>query len=109
MPREPSEARAKPKAPAKKKQATPLQYETVAQHILQGYFPQMHGCTVSVETEWHHRVKVCYPKDVMPFSTSMTFEKGGSQRAAILHCLKWAWQEHEEATSVMCPYDLPEF
>ena len=84
----------KPRQDYKKKKAVPLdglQY-TVAQ--IEPYMPRLGGAVVEIETDWHHRCKVWYPRDYPPYSHSASFEKSGSQLEAIRSCLRWVWREH---------------
>ena len=66
------------------------------------------GCRLSVETEWHHRVRVTYPRDDEMGHFDAMFLKAGSQRAAAIRCIRWAWAEHMRATGVTCPWEIPE-
>jgi hypothetical protein len=106
-----NKASVKPKAPpAKKRRLLGLfRGEVYSDEVLAGYVPRIRGCHVHIQAdEWHHRVIVYYPRDVPPFSTSKTFALGGSQKAAAIFCLKWAWGQHLAATGVHCPWDFEE-
>ena len=104
----PKLAKAKAKAKTRKKAMPLLNKASLSLADIQVYIPEVAGCSVSRETNWHHRFKIGYPRDFPPFSFSCTYTaEKGSMRAAALACIRWAWQEHEAATGTSCPYDIP--
>jgi hypothetical protein len=73
------------------------------------FLPNVVGCTISLETMWHHRWKAQYPRPShLEQSIGRIF--GGTSalnsRSAliIVLCQIWAW--HEEATGESCPWDF---
>jgi hypothetical protein len=101
-------AAAKAKPLAKKKPAPKLKGAVFRSEDINAYLPKMIGCYTSIETVWHHRVRIFYPTAAPPGYKESTFEKAGSQRQAVLMCVRWAWAQHTEATGAICPYDLPD-
>ena len=101
--------KAKPGTKPKKKKLFPVKPDYTSAE-LSAYLPQgVAGCCLTVEVEWHNRVKVSYPRDFPPWSVSMSFGTGGvDQWTAASYCLVWAWREHMEATGASCPWELPE-
>ena len=101
-------AKPKPKPRAAPKRLKPVEgFKGVfSLEVLKAYLPKVHGCKVSIESEWDPRIRMTYPRDSPPWGTSMTFAKAGSERSAILFCLRWVWGEHLEATGQPCPFDL---
>ncbi|CAE7547735.1 SLC38A1 [Symbiodinium sp. CCMP2592] len=108
--KQPPKVAAKAKAKTTRKKAMPLLNKaSLTLADVQGYIPEVAGCSLSRETTWHHRFKVCYPRDFPPFSFSCTYTaEKGSMRSAAIACIRWAWKEHEAATGTPCPYAMPD-
>eukprot|EP00928_Gymnodinium_smaydae_P037540 TRINITY_DN26039_c0_g1_i2.p1 TRINITY_DN26039_c0_g1~~TRINITY_DN26039_c0_g1_i2.p1 ORF type:complete len:778 (-),score=94.37 TRINITY_DN26039_c0_g1_i2:74-2407(-) len=71
------------------------------------FLPQVKGCNAVVEKEWHHRLRIFYPRDCPPFSVSRNYrEDAESKRLAVKSCLEWVWGEHSAVTQRPCPFDL---
>jgi hypothetical protein len=71
------------------------------------YKPNVAGCKLYVDETRHHRWIItyhCSGKVKGPWSTSAVYNP--DVRAALLHCLRWAWAQHEHYTSEKCPWDL---
>ena len=65
--------------------------------------------TLSLETEWHTRIKAGYSTDVLPdtFSVCYNEEVKDSQMNVIKACLFWTWNEHLEIHKAdVCPWDF---
>lgn len=67
--------------------------------------PLVPKCVVARELRWHHRWRSQYRGK----RTSRVFVEADaeSELAAILHCLKFVWAEHEVATGTACPWAFP--
>eukprot|EP00971_Amphidinium_carterae_P120150 2380340-Amphidinium_carterae.1 len=59
-----------------------------------------------VEANWHNRVRGFYPKQVPPYSLSLSFGEIRSIRAASLGVLKWIWEQHAANTGAECPWSF---
>jgi len=100
----------KAKAQAKKPRVKVLaakDHETL--QAAQKYKPmQGEDCVLSMETEWHCRWKITYPRDVPPYSNSAPYDDKDSKscRAALYQVLRWAWNEHNLLTGEECPWNL---
>ena len=64
------------------------------------------GCTLSMQTEWHTRWRVTYPRLVAPFEASASFHDPASQRSTLQEMLRWVWEAHTAKEKVACPWDL---
>jgi hypothetical protein len=91
----------KGKASATKK---PIMGESWTMEEAKLYLPKIAGCSAALDLTRHFRWVVKYPRQEPPYSTSRAFQKEGSQRAAFLFCVAWAWNEHEAATGEPCPW-----
>lgn len=70
---------------------------------------QVHGCVLAINKEVSWEVK--YPRRASPNSHSAAFDPSdeGSQRAALLRCLRWVWRVHREChPDSECPFALGE-
>eukprot|EP00971_Amphidinium_carterae_P210230 4171080-Amphidinium_carterae.2 len=72
------------------------------------YAPQVKGCTVRREQEWHLRIAGSYiaRKEGQKYRKVTYSEKKGSERDAFLTVLKWLWSVHEECTGERCPWEF---
>ena len=100
----------KPKAESKKK---PRQKVLAAKDheswaAAQKYKPAIEDCTLSMETEWHCRWKITYPRDLPPYSNSAPYDDKdpASCRQALYAVLRWAWQNRTEKTKEPCPWNF---
>lgn len=84
----------------------PLQGDSWTQAEAKRFLPSAAGAAIVKDVVWHHRWVVKYPRPQPPYSTSMTFAKAGSERAALIHCLSWVWDLHTQATGQQCPWAL---
>lgn len=84
----------------------PLQGDSWTQAEAKRFLPSAAGATIVKDVVWHHRWVVKYPRPQPPYSTSMTFAKAGSERAALIHCLSWVWDLHTQETGQQCPWAL---
>jgi hypothetical protein len=66
--------------------------------------PNIKGCSIEKETDWHQRWKGFYPRATPPYSHSAKLSLG--ERESMLVVLRWIWNEHVLATGKMCPFDL---
>jgi hypothetical protein len=66
------------------------------------------GATLSMETEWHTRWKISFPKGLNPpFAKSASFaDNPEAKRKSLLHVLTWAWTRAAEVDGTPCPWDL---
>ena len=68
---------------------------------LRGLLPPSGGCLMTLESKWHTRWRVKYPAGP-PSQTSKSFSMAAagkvSEKQAVLHCLKFAWQVHIRET-----------
>jgi hypothetical protein len=99
--------KAKAKAVAKKKKKC-AEKDLLAVESARRLLPEIGGCTINIETEWHLRFKVAYPTWEPPYGTSMCYQEDDKlgKKTAMLFCLTWAWTHHERQTGEICPYDL---
>ena len=70
-----------------------------------GFLPAVPGCRVYLETKWHHRWRVAYPKAV-PTTTSRSFGGRISEHSALMFCLAWVWGHHSRLTGEECPWEF---
>ena len=71
--------------------------------------PPHPGIQLHQESVWHTRYKLLYPVEgEVDETTSMCYNEDSpkTQRAAIVHCLRFAWNLYTRANKVECPYDL---
>ena len=64
---------------------------------------------MSLESEWHTRLKVEYPSELPPhhFGTCFDDSSDNSKIIAVRACLWWAWNEHLAMfPDEQCPYDF---
>ena len=98
---------AAPKQAMKKTKCADKDMTMVA--LMKNYLPDVDGCTVSQETEWHARFKVTYPSLLPPGFTGRCYDEScpNSKRAAAQYCLSWAWAEHvHKFPEIECPWDF---
>lgn len=69
------------------------------------YIPQVKGCSIYKDTKLHMRWVCSYPTPSPPHSTSQAFGVS-SDKAAMLHCIKWLWAQHVANGGEECPYLL---
>ena len=75
----------------------------------QKYKPNVPNCVLSMETEWHARWKITYPRDLPPYSCQAAFDPKdpASKRTALYVVLRWCWQEHLAMNpKETCPWNL---
>ena len=68
---------------------------------LRGLLPPIEGCFMTLESKWHTRWRVKYPagpRNQTSKSFSMAAAGKVSEKQAVLHCLKLAWQAHIRET-----------
>ena len=73
------------------------------------YLPEnVAECSLSNETDWHTRFKCTYPTWLPPHQISASYEDADptTKRAAMVHCVSWAWSHHEVQTGELCPWGL---
>ena len=72
------------------------------------FLPQVHGCTMSVQTMWHTRWRVSYPNFRPPFTKACNFEATDpkSIHNAVVSCIRWCWKMHVENDGQTCPWEL---
>ncbi|CAK0912132.1 unnamed protein product [Prorocentrum cordatum] len=60
------------------------------------FLPDVAGCRLSLERYWDLRIRVSYPTEMAPFSTSRVYEEGDDVtfKLAVSYCLKWVWEHH---------------
>lgn len=70
--------------------------------------PDVVGCRLDHETEWHNRYKASYPCDYPPFSFPCHFDEADdkSKVLAMKTVLFWVWTMHTHKTGEPCPYDF---
>ena len=71
------------------------------------YLPK--DAKLSQETEIDTRWRVEYPPALfLPIATSRAYDEKipGQKRAALMWCLKWAWEKAAMKTGEECPYEL---
>lgn len=100
------------KAPAKgprapRKMAIAEQQEYTADFGRQ-FIPKVKGCSLSKDEALHYRFKISYPTGAPPYSTSCAWSSGVSQRQALMHCLRWAWDHHTRVTGERPPHTFDE-
>eukprot|EP00971_Amphidinium_carterae_P065351 1294937-Amphidinium_carterae.1 len=83
-------------ASKKRKKAVPIKKEYgITTEELREFLPQhIAGCSIMVESNWHNRVRGFYPKQVPPYSMSLSFGDIRSTKVAALGVLKWIWEQH---------------
>ena len=91
-----------PKAAPKKKAAKVKKFahtDSESAAAAQKYKPDIAGCVLSLESEWHCRWKISYPCLVPPFTTSAMLEETDAKdsRRALYVVLKWAWEQHKKS------------
>jgi len=99
--------KAEPKKNAKKKVLAAKDFD--AWQAAQKYKPQIVDCVLSMETEWHCRWKITYPRDMPPYSNQCPFDDKdpASKRAALYTVLRWVWNEHLiKNPNEVCPWNL---
>eukprot|EP00971_Amphidinium_carterae_P253207 5027174-Amphidinium_carterae.1 len=80
-------SRAKQSATSKKRnKAVPLKKEYgITTEELREFLPQhFAGCSILVESNWHHRVRGFYPRQVPPYSMSLSFGDIRSTKVAAM-------------------------
>eukprot|EP00971_Amphidinium_carterae_P333889 6468887-Amphidinium_carterae.1 len=90
----------------KRRKAVPLKKEYgITTEELREFLPQhIAGCSIMVEENWHHRVRGFYPRQVPPYSMSLSFGDIRSTKVAALGVLKWIWEQHTANTGAECPW-----
>ena len=71
-----------------------------SQSGLRGLLPPIEGCFMTLESKWHTRWRVKCPVGP-PNQTSKSFSIAAgkvSEKQAVPHCLKFAWQVHIRGT-----------
>jgi hypothetical protein len=68
--------------------------------------PQVLGCNLSIDDKKHMRWIISYPNKESPFATSAVWNADVTSKQALYHCLRWAWECHELATTEVNPYDF---
>ena len=101
----------KPKGEAKKnaKQKVLAAKDFDSWEAAQKYKPNVPNCVLSMETEWHARWKITYPRDLPPYSCQAAFDPKdpASKRTALYVVLRWCWQEHLAMNpKETCPWNL---
>ena len=84
--------------------------ETLDMEQARHMVPSVKRVTIRRETTWHTRVNAEYltrPSGSKYHKKSYTSEPG-SERMALLSCLRWLWSVHEECTGQDCPYAFEE-
>lgn len=103
-------SRSAPAQPPKKaRQSTkpkPLVGNAFTQAEAKEFLPPTQGCNIHKDITWHHRWVLKCPREAPPYSTSMTFAKAGSERAALVYVLSWAWDLYEKDSGNPCPWEL---
>ncbi len=103
-------AKAKGKAKARPKarpRAGPrLDKVTFTREEAKTFLPGVVGCNIKKDEVLHMRWQVRYPNPMAPFSTSSVWNDEITERAALFHCLTWAWRCHTEQTHEVCPFDF---
>ena len=100
-------AKAAPKKKPREKVLAAKDFETW--QAAQKYKPQIADCVLSMETEWHCRWKITYPRDLPPYSSQCPFDDKdpASKRAALYTVLRWCWQQHlSKHPEEVCPWNL---
>ena len=72
------------------------------------WLPPAQGCSVAIHTQRAWMVKYLGRRTPGPRSHTITWRPPITHRAALLRCLQWAWQRHEECDGASCPWDLSE-
>ena len=98
------------RAPKRKIEHVVAEADEYDSESLKRYLPQCKGAHVTVDTLWHNRIVVSYPRASPPYSRSCVFgpksTNGHSVQSAFVHCAKWAWESHFEITGEACPYEF---
>ena len=100
-------AKADPKKAKKTKVLAEKDFESW--QAAQKYKPQVADCVLSMETEWHCRWKITYPRELPPYSNQCPFDDKDpiSKRKALYTVLRWVWAEHLAAhPNEVCPWNL---
>lgn len=71
---------------------------------LAAYLPSVLGCRLRLETLWHTRVRVSYPKVAPPYSLSRSFQSATELWPAARECILWAWAQHADESGEQCPW-----
>lgn len=79
--------------------------EGCSERELAAYLPPAPGCRLRLETLWHTRVRVSYPKVAPPYSLSRNFQSASELWPAARECILWAWTQHAEETGERCPWE----
>ena len=84
------------------------EHELERTDLAQKHLPKLVGCKLSLEHVWNFCFRVDYPTPLSPHSQRFPYEAGNraSCQAAMKKCLRWAWAQHMELTSHICPWDL---
>ena len=65
------------------------------------------GCVLNKDDHKLYRWQVSYPRPVHPFSHTETWNEDQTEQAALIRCLRWAWDAHlKEFPDARCPWDL---
>jgi hypothetical protein len=73
--------------------------------IASTFLPDVPGCRIIKDLKLHMRWQVSYPSELPPHTTSKAIGVAGDQ-AALMFCLKWAWDRHSDQTGELCPWEL---
>ena len=68
---------------------------------LQALLPQVPGCKLWVESNWHHRYRGKYPKDP-PNAVSKCWGDALPKRSAAMFVIKWLWGQRTQQSGGSC-------
>jgi len=99
--------RAKAKARAKKPRQVPA-HEHATLEKARRLVPEVPGCSLHLEENWHLRWRAQYPSEFPPFSCSRSFQSdhSASKRKALFEVCAWLWSQHKRATGEACPWNF---